>query len=193
MNANLSAQPSGTRELRLAGRLATRKSRLKSLLQLAQGIIVGLEYTTYLITFVLLFAWKVAAEHLTAAFRWHVWRWPDIPVIDDYALFLGVFLLLYWYLLYQKQFYDIARERPLSEETVAIARVGGAGIPHHHRPYFPYQKHDDLFPADDGDLRGAHRAGRRRVPLPSQMDVPSAENTRSAQAERAHHRRRTRG
>jgi len=123
MNANLSAQPSGTRELRLAGRLATRKSRLKSLLQLAQGIIVGLEYTTYLITFVLLFAWKVAAEHLTAAFRWHVWRWPDIPVIDDYALFLGVFLLLYWYLLYQKQFYDIARERPLSEETVAIARA----------------------------------------------------------------------
>jgi len=122
MGANLSAQPSGTRELRLAGRLATRKSRLKSLLQQAQGIIAGLEYATYIATFVLLFAWKVAAEHLTAAYRWHVRRWPDIPVIDDYALFLVVFLVLYWYLLYQKQFYDVGRERSLSEEAVAISR-----------------------------------------------------------------------
>src|SRR5690606_28712346 len=49
-------------------------------------------------------------------------RWPAIPVIDDYALFLGVFILLYWYLLYQKQFYDVGRERSLSEEAVIISR-----------------------------------------------------------------------
>ena len=126
MSANLSIQPSSRpRELQLAGRLATRKSRLKGLLQLAQGTIAGLEYAAYVVTFGILFGLKVGAERLPAGEQWRIWLWPDIRVFQDYALFLAVFLLLYWYITYQKQFFDIGQERSLSDEIVIIGKAVG--------------------------------------------------------------------
>ncbi|WEK53929.1 MAG: sugar transferase [Candidatus Cohnella colombiensis] len=112
-----------TKELETVGRLASYKMRAISSLNALQGVLIFLEFICYIFTFFILFTWRVGPEY-GFSFRTMISDlWLQIPVMFDYALFISMFIGLYWLLVYQKQFYDPRHERGLSDEFVIILKA----------------------------------------------------------------------
>lgn len=104
-------------------RLATLKTRAKMNIQLVQTFLIGIEYLTYIFTFIFLFAYKVLPDYPGVS-PFHLLNWiEEISIVEDYVWFIFFFLLLFFLSLYQKQFYSIQQERSLSEEIVVLART----------------------------------------------------------------------
>ncbi|THF80858.1 sugar transferase [Cohnella fermenti] len=108
-----------------AAQLARRKSHTQAKLKRIQTVLLTIELSIYLLTYMALFVYKVLPDYPRAKL-YSFWNWPRlIPVLDDYLLFFLGYMSLFFLVLYQKHYYRLDQDKKLSDE---LGRVVSTAI-----------------------------------------------------------------
>jgi exopolysaccharide biosynthesis polyprenyl glycosylphosphotransferase len=105
--------------------LAKSNAKAQSKVKWLQSGLVLLELAIYLLTYFLLFVYKVLPEYTEAGIRNFWGSGKGIDVFDDYLFFFIGYIGMFFLMLYQKQYYKFDKENHLSDE---LGRIIGSAI-----------------------------------------------------------------
>ncbi|MBB6678767.1 sugar transferase [Cohnella lubricantis] len=108
--------------------LVKEKARSDTQIKWVQYALVALELILYLVTYVILFIYKILPNYPEATLS-NLSTWgSQIPVIDDYSLYFICFIGILLIHLYQKRFYRLDKESNLSDEIVSVITATGTSF-----------------------------------------------------------------